>query len=113
VHLAYAEDEDDARRAAHEQWRQNALPSSVMGDLRHPAQFVSAARHVRPEDMDSVVRISADPARHAEWLQRDVERGFDGLFLHEVGPRQERFIETFGREVLPAVRGTGVAVRAR
>ena len=31
-------------------------------------------------------------------------RGFAGLYLHEVGPDQERFIETFGREVLPALR---------
>lgn len=106
VHLAYADDEDEARRTAFEQWRQNALPSSVMAELRHPDQFASAAQHVRPEDMDSVVRISADPARHAASLQADLARGFDGLFLHEVGPGQERFIETFGREVLPMLRGS-------
>jgi hypothetical protein len=30
--------------------------------------------------------------------------GFRGLYLHEVGPEQERFVEVFGREVLPALR---------
>jgi hypothetical protein len=50
------------------------------------------------------VRISADPDRHVEWLRRDLARGFDGLFLHEVGPEQERFVDAFAREVLPRLR---------
>jgi len=50
------------------------------------------------------VRISADLGQHVEWLQRELERGFSGLYLHEVGPEQERFVEAFGREVLPRLR---------
>ncbi len=104
VHLAWAATDAEAREAAHDQWRQNALPASVMADLRHPSQFAAAAQHVRPEDMDAVVRISADPARHAAWIQAELERGFDRIYLHEVGREQERFIEAFGREVLPRLR---------
>ncbi len=104
VHLAYARTDEEARDAAFAQWRQNALGSNVMTDLRHPEQMVAAAKHVRPEDMDRVVRISSDAARHVEWLRRDIERGFEALYLHEVGPDQERFIEVFGRDVLPQLR---------
>ena len=104
VHLAYARTDREARDAAFTQWRQNALGSNVMTDLRHPEQMAAAAKHVRPEDMDRVVRISSDPERHVEWLRRDIERGFEALYLHEVGPDQERFIEIFGREVLPRLR---------
>jgi probable non-F420 flavinoid oxidoreductase len=104
VHLAYAPTDEDARAASFGQWRQNALGSAVLADLRHPSQMVSAASHVRPEDMDAVVRISSDPERHVEWLRRDVDRGFERLYLHEVGPDQERFIETFATDVLPHLR---------
>lgn len=104
VHLAYAPTEAEARAAAFEQWRQNTLPSSVMSDLRHPAQFATAAQHVRPEDMDAAVRISSDLGRHAGWIRAELDRGFDGVYLHEVGPEQERFVEAFGREVLPHLR---------
>jgi coenzyme F420-dependent glucose-6-phosphate dehydrogenase len=104
VHLAYARTVEEARAAAFDQWRQNALGSPVLANLAHPDQMTAAATHVRPEDLDAVVRISADPAQHAEWLRRDLERGFERIYLHEVGPDQERFVEVFGREVLPNLR---------
>ena len=104
IHLAYARTDDEARATAFDQWRQNALGSAVLGDLAHPSQMIAAASHVRPEDMDAVVRISSDPGRHVEWLRQDLERGFERLFLHEVGPDQKRFIETFAADVLPQLR---------
>jgi probable non-F420 flavinoid oxidoreductase len=104
VHVAYAPTDEEARDAAFAQWRQNTLPNSVMTELAHPAQIAGAATHVTPEDLDGAVRISSDIGRHVEWLRGDVERGFDGLYLHEVGPEQERFVEVFGREVLPRLR---------
>ena len=104
VHLAWAPTEAEARAAAFDQWRQNTLPNSVMTDLAHPEQIAAAAQHVTPADLDGAVRISADLGQHVAWLGGDLERGFDGLFLHEVGPEQERFVEVFGREVLPRLR---------
>ncbi len=104
VHLAFAPSDDEARSAAFAHWRQNALDSRMLADLRHPSQMAAAAADVRPEDMDRVVRISSDPGRHADWLQRDLDRGFEALYLHEVGRDQERFVETFGRAVLPRLR---------
>ena len=104
VHLAYAPTDTEARDAAFAQWRQNCLDNSVMTALAHPAQIAAAAAHVTPDDLSAAVRISSDPGRHVEWLAGDLERGFDALYLHEVGPEQERFVEVFGREVLPQLR---------
>lgn len=103
VHLAYAPTDDEARQVAFAQWRQNVLDNAVMTELRNPHQISRAAVAVRPDDVDQAVRISADLARHVDWLERDLER-FDAVYLHEVGPDQRRFIEAFGREVLPALR---------
>jgi probable non-F420 flavinoid oxidoreductase len=104
VHLSYAPSDAEARAAAFDQWRQNTLPNSVMTELALPAQISAAATHVTPDDLDDAVRISADLGRHVEWLRRDLERGFEALYLHEVGPEQERFVEVFGRQVLPHLR---------
>jgi probable non-F420 flavinoid oxidoreductase len=104
VHLAYAETDEEARAAAFAQWRQNTLDNSVMTELAHPEQISRAATHVTPDALDGAVRISSDLQQHVAWLRGDIDRGFDGLFLHEVGPEQERFVERFGREVLPPLR---------
>jgi len=104
VHLAWAPTEAEARDAAFAQWRQNCVDNSVMTALSHPAQIAAASTHVTPSDLDGAVRISADLGQQVAWLQADLARGFDGLYLHEVGPDQERFVETFGREVLPRLR---------
>jgi probable non-F420 flavinoid oxidoreductase len=101
VHVSWARDEAAARRQAHEQWSMPALPSSVLADLRLPAQFDAAAAFVRPDDLDASVRISADLARHAAWLNEYLEAGFERVMVHNVGLNQREFIEAFGAQVLP------------
>jgi coenzyme F420-dependent glucose-6-phosphate dehydrogenase len=103
VHLAYAEDEDEARAAAYDQWRQNIHPSSVLTEVRTVEQMDSLGHTARPEDVDKAVRISSSIQRHIDWICHDLER-FDRVFLHEAGHNQRRFIEVFGRDVLPVVR---------
>lgn len=103
VHLSWAPDEAEARAAAHDQWRSNAVSPAVSETLVTPKQFDDAAAGVRPEDMDEHVAISADPAWHLDRLQERCALGFDELHLHNVGRNQGDFIEMFGREVLPAL----------
>jgi coenzyme F420-dependent glucose-6-phosphate dehydrogenase len=57
--------------------------------------------------MREAVWISADPGWHAAKLAELIELGFDEIQIHQVGRNQRAFIETFGREVLPSLRGKG------
>jgi probable non-F420 flavinoid oxidoreductase len=96
---SYAPTDDEARAGALDQWRQSALASTVLGELREPAQFDEAARYVRAEDL--TVRMSSDLGRHLAWLQEDLALGFERIYLHNVNREQERFIAAFGEHVLP------------
>lgn len=102
--LAFAPTLDEALHAAHEQWGANIFDSSVLAELRMPADFEAAAEFVREEDMDGPVRISADPQEHAAWIAGDIDLVFDRIFLHNVHRDQRRFIEVFGTEILPSLR---------
>ncbi|CAN5787593.1 TIGR03885 family FMN-dependent LLM class oxidoreductase [soil metagenome] len=101
VHLASAPDEREAQQQAMARWRFSALDTTVLAELRRPAQFDAASSHVRIEDLSGSVRMSPDPERHLEWLQEDLAMGYERIYLHEVGPDQERFIDLFGERVLP------------
>jgi hypothetical protein len=49
------------------------------------------------------VFISDEPDAHRAHIQRYLDLGFDRVYLHDVSSDQARFIDTFAREVLPAL----------
>jgi probable non-F420 flavinoid oxidoreductase len=104
IHLSWAEDEDEALRIAHDQWRTNVFGPPLSWDLATVEQFDEAAAHVRPEDMRDSVLVSADTERHAAWLHELAGLGFDELHLHHVGQDLGPFIQAFGERVLPEVQ---------
>jgi coenzyme F420-dependent glucose-6-phosphate dehydrogenase len=101
VQLSWAGSDEEARDQALGQWRNATLPPAVQTRLHMPAEFDDVGAYVRVEDLEPHIRMSADPERHIRWLRQDMELGFDALYLHNVGPNQEAFIETFGSHVLP------------
>jgi probable non-F420 flavinoid oxidoreductase len=106
VHLSYAGSDDEAERIAHDQWRTNVFSPPFCWDTETVEAFDLAAEHVRPEAMHKTVRISSDPGRHAEWLNRYAGLGFDAIYLHHVGQSQSEFIDVFGEKVLPQLEVT-------
>ena len=105
VHLAYADSDDEALAIAVDQWRGNCVPTLLAWDLTTPEQFEAATRHVPPSEVAANVRVSADLGRHLGWMQEYVDLGFEELYLHHVGQHNEAFIDAFGAEVLPTLRG--------
>ncbi|TDQ54220.1 TIGR03885 family FMN-dependent LLM class oxidoreductase [Actinorugispora endophytica] len=106
VHLSWAPDEAEAVRVAHEQWRSNVFAPPVCWDLELVEHFDAASEHVPAERVAEVVNISADLARHAQWLHEYARIGFDEVYLHHVGRSQSGFVDAFGAEVLPRLTGT-------
>jgi len=111
VHLSYAADEDSALAVAHDQWRTNVFAPPLCWDIDSVQTFDEAAKHVPPEAVRDSVFVSADPGRHAAWLNQLVEIGFDELYLHHVGQEQREFLEVFGAEVLPQLDVSAKAPR--
>ncbi len=102
--LSWSASDEQARRHAHEQWRMTLLGSGVLAELRLPEQFDMAAQFISEDDVRQQMRVSADLAEHTDWLRADAEMGFERIYLHNVGPDQQRFIETFAERVLPELR---------
>lgn len=107
VHLSWAPTEAEAQAVAFDQWRSNVFAEPLSWDVDSVAGFDAAAEHVGLESVRQAVRISSDLGRHVEWIGEYAELGFDDLYLHFVGQRQQRFLEQFGDRVLPACREAG------
>ena len=104
VEVCFAEDDAEARRTAHEWWPQTALAGELAQVLPMPAHFEQAVQTVREEDVAEKVACGPDPDRHARALQEFIDAGYDHVYVHQVGPEQERFLEFYAQEVLPRLR---------
>ncbi|PVG84205.1 LLM class F420-dependent oxidoreductase [Nocardioides gansuensis] len=104
VHVSWADDEETARTQALEQWASNALPPELAESLPTPEALVEAAAHSDPQQVLASLVVSADLDQHVARLAELLELGFERLAIHQVGPDQERFVERWGRDVLPRLR---------
>jgi len=103
-HLSWAPTVQQARAFAVDQWRHGALPPDRLWDLEFPEQFDAATAALTADDLTDAIAIDADPSRHAELIAATFELGFDHVMLHNVGPNQNEFIDTFTDNVLPNLK---------
>ena len=111
--LSWAATDEEARRGAHEQWRFSALGAEVLPILQTPAQFDAASKFVTPDDVAKGVKVSADLAQHAAWLEDYIEAGIDAVYVFNVNTNQREFIDAFGERVLPEIVRAAVGAARR
>ncbi|QDB78737.1 TIGR03557 family F420-dependent LLM class oxidoreductase [Georgenia sp. 311] len=102
LHLSWAPTEEEALANALTEWPNGAM-RFAKADIRSPFDFAAMARLVRPEDFAGRMVISSDPDVHRAELQKYADLGVDHVYLHNVGRDQRRWLEVFGRDVLPKV----------
>ncbi|WP_308465037.1 TIGR03557 family F420-dependent LLM class oxidoreductase [Rathayibacter soli] len=100
LHLSWAQTDELALANALREWPNGGM-RFPKADIRSPFEFEQLAKHVRPEDFEGRMVISADPDVHRAAIQRFVDVGFDRIYLHNVGRNQREWIDVFGRDVLP------------
>jgi coenzyme F420-dependent glucose-6-phosphate dehydrogenase len=103
LHLSWADTYEDALQNAMVEWPNGGMKFPKQ-DIRSPLDFEQMAKLVRPEDFEGRMLISADPEDHRAYIQKFIDMGFDQVYLHNVGRDQARWIEVFGRDVLPKLR---------
>jgi coenzyme F420-dependent glucose-6-phosphate dehydrogenase len=111
VQVCWAADEESAKQTALEWFPNIALPGDLSQELPQPAHFEQASELLSEEEMAEIVACGPDPERHLEMIGRFHEAGFDHVYIHQIGPDQEGFMDFYAREVLPRVSeqaGTGV-----
>ena len=104
LHVCWAEEEDAAKKLALKQWPNGAISGSYFLELPLPAHFEEAAETLDQEDIAESVVCGPDPERHRAAIEEYVDAGYDHVYVHQIGPDQEGFLEFYEREVLPGFR---------
>jgi len=101
VTVCWAEDEASARKTAHEIWPNAAITGELSAELPLPRHFEQAAKMVTEDDTAKTVVCGPDPAKHIEQIRAYAEAGYDHIYLHQIGPDQQGFVQFYQREVMP------------
>jgi G6PDH family F420-dependent oxidoreductase len=105
LHFCWAQDEEQARRTAVEQWSNAGLAGELSQELPNPAHFEQAASTVREEDICGTIPCGPDLEAYLQSVQQYLDAGYDYLYFHQIGDDQEGFFSFAERELLPALRG--------
>jgi coenzyme F420-dependent glucose-6-phosphate dehydrogenase len=103
LHGCYSEDEEEARRTAHELWPNLALGGSLGQELPRPQDFEAAAELVTREEVAETVPCGPDADRHRQAIKEYEDAGYDHVFIHQIGPDQEAFFRFYESEILARV----------
>jgi coenzyme F420-dependent glucose-6-phosphate dehydrogenase len=99
--VCWAASEEEAKRTAHENWPNAGLEGPLNQELAIPAYFEAAAEMVEADDLAEALPLGPDPDRHLQAVKEFEEAGFDHVYVHQIGPDQDGFLEFAARELIP------------
>ncbi|MBV9342546.1 MAG: TIGR03557 family F420-dependent LLM class oxidoreductase [Acidobacteria bacterium] len=99
--VCFDPDESKAQQLAHEIWPVAGLPGQLFSELPLPSLFESAAKLVSVDQIAKLIPCGPDPVRHLNAIREYTEAGFSHVFIHQIGPNQEAFMDFYAKEILP------------
>ena len=101
--ICYGPDEDKAKEEALGWWPNTSVPGELGVELVEPQQFEQVAQLLTADTVGEKVVCGPGTEPILEMLGAFVDAGFDHMFIHQVGPRQEEFLRFAKDELLPAI----------
>ncbi len=99
--VCWAQDEKYAKNITYEYWPILANRNGLNWEIKTPKYFEELAKMTDPETLASEIVCGNDPENHIDEIKRFIDAGYDYVFVHQLGPQQEGFIDFYKDEVLP------------
>ena len=101
VTVCYAASEDEAARFVRKQWPNGSIDVPLMTDLRLPQHFEATVELMKAEKITEDVILGPEPRRHIDAIRKFVDAGYDHVYVHQVGPKQNEFFRFYAEKILP------------
>lgn len=103
IKVSYADTDEEALDRAVKDWPNGGM-SFPKADIRNPEDFEAMAKLVRPENFKNRVFASSNLDEHVKHIQHFIDLGFSEIYVHNVNRSQEKFIDAYGKEVIPNLK---------
>jgi G6PDH family F420-dependent oxidoreductase len=109
VKVCWAQDEGEARRAVHRLWPNEALEGEALQVLTSPQHFTQLTDALVDEDtaVAAVGALGPKVDGYVEAVAEFVDAGFDEVYLSQIGPDQDGFLDFWRTELQPALAELG------
>jgi G6PDH family F420-dependent oxidoreductase len=101
LHVCYAENEQQARKTAHELWPNAGMGGALGQELATTEHYEAVAELVGEDDVADAVVCGPDAQRHLDAIREYEDAGFTHVFVHQIGQDQEAFLRFYAAEILP------------
>jgi G6PDH family F420-dependent oxidoreductase len=92
-----------AKDVMREWWPVSALSGRLHTDLPTPKHFEDAVKLMGEPEIPEDAILGPDPEPYMGALQSLQDDGYDHIYIHQVGPDQEGFLQFFQDKLLPAL----------
>lgn len=101
VHISMADTMDDAVENAWRWWPNGGISSPLLAELARPQHFEAVAETTRRESIHETVVCATEPGPVIAAVDRFVGAGCDTVYIHQIGPDQQRLADMARDELLP------------
>lgn len=101
--VCWADSVEKANEVMQQWWPVSALSGRLHTDLPTPKHFEDAVELMGKPEIPEDAILGPDPEPYLQALQSLEEDGYDHIYIHQVGPDQEGFLQFFQNRVLPAL----------
>ena len=99
--VCWANNEDKAKRIAFDYWPIISNKNGLNWEIQTPKYFEELAKMNDPESVTRGITCGNNPQEHIDEIKEFINAGYDHVFVHQLGPEQEGFINFYKEEVLP------------
>jgi G6PDH family F420-dependent oxidoreductase len=104
ITLCWDESEAEARRIARKYWATTVLSWETRSWVTTPEMFEDITKNVTEEEVAKNIPCGPDLGPALKQLRAFQDAGFDHVYVHQIGPKQEEFLAVMRDQFLPQVR---------
>ena len=99
--VCFGPDRDECVATAHRLWPNEALSGELAQVLPSPRHFEQATELVTRDHISRSTPCGDDPQEHIAAIQAFVDAGFDEIFVGQIGPGHDEFVDFYASEIVP------------
>jgi coenzyme F420-dependent glucose-6-phosphate dehydrogenase len=103
VTVCFAETKEEARNTAFDAWPNALVEGSASQELPLPGDFEQLVKNRKPNELEGKIVLGSEPDDYLQELQKYEQAGFTHVYIHQIGPDQEGFLEFAKSELLARV----------